>query len=125
LSHHALEAGRTEILLRGIGAGWLVAALVWVMPNSEGGRIWLIVLFTWLIGVAGFAHVVAGTTEATLVAFADGQSLSQPITGFILPALIGNLIGGTLLFTVLTYAQIRGELYSHSPDSSRGGPRRP
>ena len=48
----------------------------------------------------------------------------QPITGFILPALIGNLIGGTLIFTVLTYAQIRGKLYSHGPDSPHRGPRR-
>jgi len=31
-------------------------------------------------------------------------------SGFFLPTLIGNVAGGTLLFAVVSYAQVRSEL---------------
>jgi formate/nitrite transporter FocA (FNT family) len=34
----------------------------------------------------------------------------QMITGFALPALLGNIIGGTVLFVLLAYAQVAKEV---------------
>lgn len=110
LSVEATGYGWGETLLRGIGAGWLVAALVWIMPNAEGAKPFLIILVTWLIALAGFAHVVAGTTEASLLVFAGTMPPFDALVGFTLPALLGNILGGTVFFTVLTWAQIRVEL---------------
>ncbi|TQS74042.1 formate/nitrite transporter family protein [Rhodobacteraceae bacterium] len=110
LSEEAVSHPWLETMLRGIGAGWLIAALVWVLPNARQSKALVIVVVTWIIATAEFTHVVAGTTEAA-VSFWDGhQTLSQAIFGYSLPALIGNVLGGTVLFTILTWAQIRTEL---------------
>lgn len=111
ISIHALEYDWLETMTRAIGAGWLIAVLVWIMPNSEGSKPLMIIIVTYLIALAEFAHVIAGTTEATVVALATDKSAWQVGTEFILPAFIGNFLGGTVFFTFLTWAQIRAELY--------------
>ena len=67
-------------------------------------------VFTYFIALGGFAHVVAGSGEAWLLAFAREISFTHALFGIILPALIGNIIGGTGLFTLLAHAQVRQEL---------------
>jgi len=54
--------------------------------------------------------VVAGSAEAFLLLFAGQAGLAQVLGGIILPALIGNIIGGTGLFAVLVHAQVRQEI---------------
>ncbi|MEO8523186.1 MAG: formate/nitrite transporter family protein [Caldimonas sp.] len=106
------EIGRSEIgagfsttLLRGIGAGWLIALMVWLMPFAEAGRIWVIVFITYLVGLGHFSHVVAGSISAFTWA-AMGGSWWAVIAEFTVPALIGNIIGGVLLVAALNHAQI-------------------
>jgi formate/nitrite transporter FocA (FNT family) len=36
---------------------------------------------------------------------------------FFLPTLAGNVFGGTILFSVLSYAQVREEIYAERLDS--------
>ena len=110
ISLHAMDPGWGETMMRGVGAGWLVAALVWMMPNAGDGRALVIVGMTYLIALADFAHVVAGTTEASLLVFSGDLGLPSALGGFVLPALIGNLLGGTVFFTILAWGQIRTEL---------------
>lgn len=109
ISRHGVEGGFWQTLFLGIGAGWLIASLVWMMPNAESAKLFLIVLITWLISLAGFSHVIAGTCEAVLLMLTDHLGVVEGVFGFILPALIGNIIGGTLIFTGLIWAQIRAE----------------
>lgn len=110
LSNHALGFGWMETMLRGIGAGWLIAVLVWTMPNAEKAKFYVIILITYLIALADFSHVVAGTVEAAVVVLAGDVSAVDALTGFVVPSLIGNLLGGTVFFTLLAWAQIRTEL---------------
>lgn len=110
LSHHATDYPPAEVFLRGIGAGWLIAALVWVLPNATGNKPLMVILFTWLIALADFTHVIAGTTEAAFLVFAGEMSAGAAAFGYVLPAFGGNVLGGTVLFTVLAWAQIRVEL---------------
>jgi formate/nitrite transporter FocA (FNT family) len=110
LSEHALSFSWNETMLRGIGAGWLIATLVWVMPNAHDGKVAIIILITYLIALADFSHVIAGTTEAATLVIAGQLSAWDAGWNFVLPALIGNVIGGTVLFTLLTWGQIRTEL---------------
>lgn len=116
ISEHALEPSPLHILLLGIGAGWLIAALVWTMPNADSSKAFLIILVTWLISLAGFSHVVAGTCEATLLVLAGHVGIGEAFWGFTLPALAGNVIGGTVIFTVLMWGQIREEHTVKQPD---------
>ena len=53
---------------------------------------------------------LAGSAEAFLLLFAGQAGLAQVLGGIILPALIGNIIGGTGLFAVLVHAQVRQEI---------------
>jgi formate/nitrite transporter FocA (FNT family) len=99
-----------EMFVKGIVAGWLIAALVWMLPSAEGTEIFVITLITYLIALGGFTHVVAGSAEALYMWLAGQASLASVVFGFFLPTLAGNLAGGTLLFAVLSYAQVREEI---------------
>jgi formate-nitrite transporter family protein len=118
-SHHAamLEVSRKllerdwgETLRLGIPAGLLIAAVPWALPSARGQEFWVVFVFTYFIALGGFAHVVAGSGEAWLLALAGETSFSHALFGIILPALIGNIIGGTGLFALLAHAQVRQEL---------------
>ena len=99
-----------QMFTKGIVAGWLIAALVWMMPSAEGTEIFVITLITYLIALGGFTHVVAGSAEAFYLWLAGHESLTHVVFGFFLPTLAGNVFGGTLLFAVLSYAQVREEI---------------
>lgn len=109
LSHHFAEKTPMEALLHGIPAGFLIAALVWCMPNT-GSKLPMIILLTYLIALGEFAHVVAGSTEVFLLLIAGEINIASAVFGLILPALIGNIIGGSGLFTMLAYGQIQEEI---------------
>lgn len=119
LSLEATGHGPAETLLRGVGAGWLIAVLVWMRPNSHHSELWLIMLITYLIALADFSHVVAGMTEVTLLVAAGLKPLGGSLTGYVLPALVGNVLGGTVFFTLLAWAQIRAELARESGSNWR------
>lgn len=110
ISHHLMQKSPSEMLLHAVPAGFLVAAVVWMMPSSEGSEFWVIVTLTYLIALGDFAHVVAGSAEAFLLLLSGDISLIRTVFGFLVPAFIGNVIGGTALFAVLAYAQVKKEL---------------
>lgn len=108
-SRHAVAGSPFSILLRAIPAGFFVAAMVWMMASSRE-RFWIVVTMTYIIAVGGFPHVIAGSAEAYLLLLSGDFSLADTFLGFIGPALIGNIIGGTVLFTLLAYGQVAKEL---------------
>lgn len=110
ISHHAVEMPATVLVVRGIGAGFLIASLVWILAREEESHFLVIVLITYLVSLGGFAHVVAGSVEAAFLVFDGRISAQQALGGFVAPALAGNVIGGTVLFALLAYAQIAVEM---------------
>ena len=109
-AHTVLGSDWVHMMLKAIPAGFFVAALVWMLPNARGFEIWVIVLPTYLIAVGGFAHVVVGSMEVWLLVISQQLSVTDGIWGFIVPALIGNILGGTVLFSLLAYGQVRLEI---------------
>ena len=99
-----------EMLFDGVSSGFLMAAMVWMIPAAEMLKVYVIVLMTWLIAVGGFTHIVAGSVEAFLLLVAGEWSIGVLLWQFLLPVLIGNIMGGTALFAVLSYAQVREEI---------------
>jgi formate/nitrite transporter FocA (FNT family) len=93
-----------------IPAGFLIAAVPWILPAARGQVFWIVLVLTYCIALGGFAHVVAGSGEAWLLAAAGETTFAHAAFGLILPALIGNIIGGTGLFALLAHAQVRQEL---------------
>jgi formate/nitrite transporter FocA (FNT family) len=93
-------------LWRAVFAGWLIALMVWLLPFAESGRIAVIVLLTFLIGLGGFAHVVAGAIEVMYLAISGAASWNHCVGGFLLPALLGNVLGGVALVALINHAQV-------------------
>ena len=110
VSAKLLDNDALTTLLRGIPAGFLVASIAWIMPNARGSEFWVVVIVTYLVAIGGFSHVVAGSGEAWLLWLTGKASFGWALGGFILPALAGNIIGGTGLFAVLAHGQVRDEI---------------
>ncbi|SEP25352.1 Formate/nitrite transporter FocA, FNT family [Salinihabitans flavidus] len=111
ISRHYAEASPFEHFAWGIPAGFLIAALVWILPRmKDAGEVLMIVIITYIIGLGGMSHVVAGSTELFVLVVSGELGLAEAVFGGILPALAGNVLGGTGIFTALTYAQVREEI---------------
>jgi formate/nitrite transporter FocA (FNT family) len=102
----ALHGDFGDTLLRGIFAGWLIALMVWLLPAAEMARLWVIIILTYIVGLAGFSHIVAGSTEMFYLATTGAASWGDVIGGYLLPTLIGNILGGVALVAALNYAQV-------------------
>jgi formate/nitrite transporter FocA (FNT family) len=110
ISRHALNYGWIELFFRAISAGFLIAAMVWLLPSADATQFHVITLMTYLIAAGGFAHIVAGSVEAFLLV-ANGQlGVWTMAANFTVPVLLGNIVGGTALFAVLSYGQVMKEL---------------
>jgi formate-nitrite transporter family protein len=105
IGNKALEPDFATLLLRGIFAGWLIALIVWLLPFAEVARVWVIILITYVVGIGEFSHVIAGSIETFTVA-AMGQRGWSEVAGYVLPTLIGNVIGGVLLVAILNHGQV-------------------
>ncbi len=110
ISKAALVHDFTTTLLLATPAGFLVASIAWILPNARGSEFWVILLITYVIAIGGFSHVIAGSGEAWLLMLSGEKSFGEAAGGFILPALLGNIIGGTGLFAVVAHGQVRDEI---------------
>jgi formate-nitrite transporter family protein len=110
VSGHLLNHGWLEMAFRGVSAGFLIAAMVWLLPSSEGAQFHVITLMTYLIAAGGFMHIVAGSVEAFLLVLNGDLAWWAMISGFFVPVLIGNVVGGTALFALISYAQVMQEI---------------
>jgi formate-nitrite transporter family protein len=110
ISSHLLALGWADMFFRAITAGFLIAAMVWLIPSADAAQFHIVTLMTYLIAAGGFVHIVAGSVEAfTLVV--DGKlSVGAMFSHFMLPVLLGNIIGGTALFAMISYAQVMREI---------------
>lgn len=106
---HMMDRTTGEMFSRAVPAGILIAAIVWLLP-STGSGFWVILVFTYFIALAGFTHVVAGATEANFLLLVGGIDFSQAVFHFLLPVLAGNVVGGTAVFALLAYVQVKREV---------------
>ncbi|MCE7797256.1 formate/nitrite transporter family protein [Sphingobium sufflavum] len=107
-----------KTLTLGIPAGFIMAALAWILPNAKGSEFWVICLLTYVIGLGGFSHVVTGSSQASFLWLSGRITFAEMLTDFTLPALAGNIIGGTGLFAVLAHGQMRSDRNGDDPDSA-------
>lgn len=103
---HALDGGFGNTLLRAIFAGWLIALMVWLLPVAETGRVMVIIIITYLVGIAGFPHIIAGSSEVFYALLTGATSPGVAIGEFFVPTLIGNTIGGVAMVAAINYAQV-------------------
>jgi formate/nitrite transporter FocA (FNT family) len=94
------------VLVRAIFAGWLIALMVWLLPGAESARVVIIIIVTYLVGISGFGHIIAGSTTMFFLIATKSISWGTYVTQFFLPTLFGNVIGGLSLVTALGHAQV-------------------
>lgn len=104
------ERDAAATLLQAIPAGFLIASIAWIRSAIEGSGFSTVFAVTYAIALGGFAHVIAGAAEAFLLLWHGDVGPSWVFTGFLLPALAGNIIGGTGLFALLAHAQVKAEI---------------
>ncbi len=101
-------AGFWTVAVRAIFAGWLIALMVWLLPGAESAKVSIIIIITYLVGLAGFNHIVAGSTTALFLVVTGSVSFGTYVTQFFVPTLLGNIIGGLSLVAALGHAQVVG-----------------
>jgi formate-nitrite transporter family protein len=105
------EGGFGAVLYAGVFAGWLIALLTWLLASTQSSATQ--VVFVWLctapIAALHFRHSIAGAVEAFYRAAAGDASWGRMSGEFVVPALIGNAIGGVLLVALLNYGQVAAD----------------
>jgi formate-nitrite transporter family protein len=93
-------------VLRGIFAGWLIAMVVWMLAAIDTGRIAVIVILTYIVGLANLTHIVAGAVEVLFPVMVGVKSWGEIAWNYLFPTLLGNIIGGVSLTAVVNHAQV-------------------
>lgn len=110
LSEHATTMPPLEGFARAIPAGVLVAAIVWMLPQNEEAAFFVILAFTWMIAAGDFTHVVAGSVEMAFMVLTGQLGFDGAVYGFFLPVLAGNVVGGTAIFALMAWGQVKDEI---------------
>jgi formate/nitrite transporter FocA (FNT family) len=106
----AMAHGWFEMMFRAVIAGFLMATLVWLIPSAGHTQFHIVTVITFVIGAGDFSHIVAGSTEAFFAAANGAMTMPEVLGRFLAPVLVGNIVGGTALFAVLSYAQVMKEI---------------
>ena len=107
---NVMKLPATDNLIRGIPAGIIIAALVWVAPQTKNFRLATIIFFVYFIALGEFAHVVVGSCEMAFEVIDGEANFFDYFFRFLIPTFFGNVLGGAGIFTLLIYHQVRNEL---------------
>ena len=106
LAIESANVGFGVAILRGIFAGWLIAMVVWMLAATQNGHTMIIIILTYVVGLAGLTHVIAGSAEVLLLVTIGAKSWGSYAIGYLLPTLLGNIIGGVSLVSAVNHAQV-------------------
>ena len=109
IGREALAGSFGATLVGAVFAGWLIALMVWLLPVAETARVWVVFLLSYIVGLGGFAHIIAGSVE-TLYAVAAGAAGWTDYLRWMLATLIGNVVGGVALVSALNHAQVAADV---------------
>lgn len=106
ISRGGAEGGWGVIFVRAIFAGWLIALMVWLLPAAESARVSIIIILTYIIGLGGFNHVIAGSVKELFLVVRGAATWPDYFLRFLIPTLLGNIVGGVSLVAFLGHAQV-------------------
>ena len=109
IGHHLTRFSSPTLFIGAVLAGWLMALGAWLVGSSPRtiAQIAVIYIVTFLIGVGGLHHSIAGSVEMFAAMFLSTEFTMAMAARFVSVALIGNLVGGSCFVALLNYAFIR------------------
>ena len=110
VARHATEHSMIDSFFMAIPAGLLIAALVWMLAAGEQTNFFIVFVMTWLIAAGGFLHIIAGSVEMALLMVTGEMGVFEGVFGFWVPVFLGNVFGGTIVFGLITWGQVREEV---------------
>lgn len=105
-----MDDGAVSTALYAVYGGWVVALMAWLVAASRDtiGKAFVIWATAIVIPAGGLPHSIAGSSEVLIGVLAGKVLWIDYLTVFLLPAVLGNAIGGVFFVTLLNYAQIIG-----------------
>lgn len=109
IGREVMANDRWQMFAKGMVSGWMIATMVWLVPAAESAKVWIIILVTYLMALGSFSHIVVGTCEVGYLVWAGELEWSGFVGDFALPTLVGNIVGGSLIFALISHAQVRSD----------------
>lgn len=105
LTHHDWDT----IFLSALMAGWMMGLLGWLVTSSQEtiSRIFLVILITAIIGLAGLHHCIVGSIEVFSGLISSEDITMMDYLKFQFWATLGNIIGGAVFVAILKYSHVR------------------
>lgn len=107
VAHKKVDATTLELFVRGILCNWLVCLAFFApyMMKSDGAKMFIMILLVFSFFIAGFEHSIANMSVFAISIAAEGWgalSMGQ-IMHNLVPATVGNIIGGSVCMAMFYY----------------------
>jgi len=109
IGNHLVASRGGSLFFSALLAGWLMALGAWLIfaTGSALGQMTSIYIVTFLIGIGGLHHSIAGSVEIfTAYLISDAFHVVE-VCRFVLLTIWGNLVGGSIFVALLNYGHIR------------------
>jgi formate-nitrite transporter family protein len=118
IGKHLISFDSSPLFFSALLAGWLMALGAWLIlaTASTISQIASIYIVTFIIGIGGLHHSITGSVEMfTAYLISDIFSVSQ-VSHFVMIAIFGNLVGGSIFVALLNYGHIRKTQNTHEEE---------
>ena len=118
IASHILDYSWYNIAGSSILAGWLMGLLGWLITSSADtiSRIFIIIVVTFVIGIAGLHHSIVGAAEVMAGALSFTDISYQDFFRFLCLAVPGNIIGGAIFVAALKRSNTTKEHFDVEED---------
>src|SRR5436853_2881511 len=108
IGHRAADGSMGSFFWSGMVGGWLIALVAWVVTASHWtiGQVAMIWLLTFVLGIGRFAHCIVTSSEI-LSAVLYGLVPAMGYIRWLVPATLGNIVGGVVMVSLLNYGQVK------------------
>lgn len=126
---HKMEPNFLGTTLYAVYGGWVVALMAWLVAASRDtiGKAFVIWATAIVIPAGALPHSIAGSAEVLIGVLESEVLWRDYATGFLIPAVLGNVIGGVFFVSLLNYAQVAGSSkktrLSHISNTEENTPR--
>lgn len=105
LAQSTLSTPFGALFFKAMFAGFIVAGVVWLDYSARDtiARFILVYIAFFAIPLTGLKHIVITFTEMSYLWLSTGGSLLTYLGSAVVPVLLGNIVGGVLLVTVVNY----------------------